>query len=169
MSSKKYLPALVCGFGAAVLMVVPGIKNFGCCLVLPLAAGFSLVLHKKVNRLDEATKTQDAFYFGIFTGIFSAVFYTIFDLLITFISRNNDLVEALPQTKLMMQNLNLGPVMTDALNMIQGMADDIKTNGFSVLYTVIASISNLITNTIFGMIGGLLGMMYLNKNMKTKV
>ncbi|MCK7524986.1 MAG: hypothetical protein MZV64_48975 [Ignavibacteriales bacterium] len=53
MNFKKYLPTLVCGFGAAVLSTVPGIKNFSCCLIVPAAAAISILLDKKINNSNE--------------------------------------------------------------------------------------------------------------------
>jgi hypothetical protein len=163
MTSSKYLPALVCGFAAAVLMIIPEIKNFGCCLILPAAAAFSLFLNKKINSVRGAISTSDAFFYGIFTGVFSALFLTGFDLLITYFAKTNDLVESLPDSKTMLRDLNLGPIMENAIAMMENMAKDIKLNGFSALYSIMILISNLVINTIFGMIGGLIGMKYLNK------
>ena len=50
MGFKKYSPAIVCGFGAAVFSILPGVdKAFSCCLFLPAATGISLFLYKKIN------------------------------------------------------------------------------------------------------------------------
>lgn len=163
MLSSKYLPALVCGFAAAVLMIIPEIKNFGCCLILPLASAFSLFLNKKINNITDEISTANAFFYGIFTGLFSAIFLTVFDLLITYFAKTNDLVESLPVSKTMLRDLNLGPIMENAISMMENMAKDIQQNGFSAFYSVMILISNLVINTIFGMIGGLVGMKYLNK------
>ena len=168
MTSSKYLPALVYGFAAAVLMIIPEIKNFGCCLILPVAAAFSLFLNKKINKVSGDITTQDAFFYGIFTGLFSAIFLTVFDLLITYFAKTNDLVESLPVSKTMLRDLNLGPIMENAITMMENMAKDIQQNGFSAFYSVMIFISNLVINTIFGMLGGLIGMKYLNKKSLTK-
>lgn len=168
MTSSKYLPSIVCGFSAAVLMIVPGVKSFGCCLVLPLASAFSLFLNKKINNQKEDISTQDAFFFGIFTGVFSAIFLTGFDLLITYFAKTNDLVESLPYTESMLRDLKLGPLLENAIALMEDMVKDIQLNGFSAFYSMMVLFSNLIVNTIFGMIGGLLGMMYLNKKSSFK-
>lgn len=163
MSSSKYLPTLVCGFAAAVLLIVPGIKSIGFCLVVPVASVISLFLNKKINKQNSQISTRDAFFFGIFTGLFSALFLTGFDVLMTSISRTNDLVETLPFTRSMLNDMNLGPMMDNAIVMMEQMVNDIQTKGFSVLYSFMMLMSNMIINTIFGMIGGLAGMSYLNK------
>jgi hypothetical protein len=51
----------------------------------------------------------------------------------------------------------------ETIKALKVMASDIKDSGFSGLYVVTILFSNLFTNTIFGLIGGLLGMNYLNK------
>ena len=53
MSSKGYLPALVAGFGAAVLTTVPGLREFGCCLIVPLAVFTALLLYRKTLNEDK--------------------------------------------------------------------------------------------------------------------
>ncbi len=165
MSSSKYLPPLVCGFAAAVLLIVPGIKNIGFCLVVPAASVVCLFLNKKINKQNSEILTRDAFFFGIFTGVFSALFLTGFDIMLTSISKTNDLVETLPFTRSMLNDMNLGPIMNNAIVMMEQMVNDIQTKGFSLLYSFMMLISNLIINTIFGMIGGLAGMSYLNKKL----
>ena len=97
MSSKKYFPSLVCGFGAAVLTTVPGIKSFGFCLLVPAAAVLSLFLHQKVTGTNTDIDSGTAITFGILTGLFAAVFATFFDVLITFFTHTNDFVQTLPQ------------------------------------------------------------------------
>jgi hypothetical protein len=168
MFSSKYLPSLVCGFAAAVLMVVPGVKSFGCCLVLPAASAFTLILNKKINKSTESISTQDAISFGIFTGLFSAIFLTFFDLLITYFAKTNDLVESIPYTESMLKDLKLGPIAENALSMIRKMAKDISQYGFSAIYSFMILLTNLVINTIFGMLGGILTMMYFNKKTSIK-
>jgi hypothetical protein len=48
------------------------------------------------------------------------------------------------------------------------MATDIKQTGFSALYAVMITISNFFIHSIFGMLGGLLGMAVLNKSNRPK-
>ena len=62
MNSHKFFPALVCGFGAAVLNTIPGVKSIGCCLVVPVAAWFSLILDEKINKVQPPIPIQNAFF-----------------------------------------------------------------------------------------------------------
>ena len=163
MNSKKLFPPLVCGFGAAVLSTIPGLKSLGCCLVVPVAAWFSLILNEKINKVLPPVPIKNAFFFGLMTGLLAAVFTTTIDLLITLITHTNDFVQSLPQTESIMQGWNLGGLWTETSSLLHKMSSDIQTNGFSFLYAVAILFSNLIIDSIFGMIGGLLGMSIQNK------
>ena len=44
------MPAIVAGFGAGVLHVVPLTKALTCCLVVPLAAVAAIMLEQKSNN-----------------------------------------------------------------------------------------------------------------------
>lgn len=163
MTTHKYLPSLVCGFSAAVISTIPGIKSIGCCLIVPAAAWFSLVLNHKINKALPPVTPQDAFFFGILTGVFAAIFSTGFDILITFIMHTNDFVQSLPQTETIVRQWNLGDIWNRTQLLLKKMSADIQSNGFSLLYTIAILFSNLIIDMVFGTIGGLLGMMIQNK------
>ena len=155
---------LVCGFGAAALSIVPGLKAFACCLIVPVAAFFSLYLDQKINRSNSAVTSRKAVTFGLLTGLFASLFSSLsFDMLLTLITRTNDFVETLPNTESLLRGYNLGQIVEETIKALKVMAADIKNSGFSALYFIAMLFSNLFTNTIFGLIGGLLGMNYLNK------
>ena len=163
MISNKFLPPLVCGFGAAVISTIPGVKSLGCCVVIPAAAWFAIVLDQRINKSVPPVETKEAIIFGLLTGLFAALFATFFDIIITLFTHTNDFVEGLPQTEAAMRNFNLGEVWDQTYTLLKGMSAQIKANGFSVLYTVAILFSNLIIDSIFGIIGGLLGMVIQNK------
>jgi hypothetical protein len=162
MSSKKYFPSLVCGFGAAVLTTVPGIKSFGFCLLVPAAAVLSLFLHQKVTGSNDDIDSGTAITFGILTGLFAAVFATFFEVLITFFTHTNDFVKTLPQSSSVLRSV-LGPVVDDMMKTFNRMSSDIQTHGFSLLYTIAVFVGNGVMYLIFGMLGGLLGKSFINK------
>ena len=62
-----------------------------------------------------------------------------------------------------MTELNMGPLMDASLTLMREMIKDIQEKGFSALYFVMIFISNFFILSIFGMLGGLLGMAILNK------
>ena len=162
---KKYLSALVCGFGAGVLQVVPIAKSFSCCLIIPAAVVVALILDRKASNqpLNLIIPIKKALLIGVFTGLYAALFGSVFDLLITFITKNNDLIAALPQIQKMIGDLPFDQVLrkelSDLFNLIAG---EIKSSGFSVIYAISIIFNNLIMNTIFGLIGGLIGVQFIN-------
>lgn len=160
---KKYLPAFITGFAASVLSIVPGIKSFSCCLIVPGAVILALILDQKVNKNFERIQFGKAIMFGFMTGLFATIFITAFDLLITFITKTNDFVEALPQSETLIKEFKFGPMAEESLKLMKQMAKEIQRTGFSGLYLFILFTSNFLTNTIFGIIGGLVGMGLLNK------
>lgn len=160
---KKIFPALVSGFGASVLTTIPMLKSFACCLLVPAASVFALFLDRRINKNYEKITIQKALGFGFLTGLFATFFITSFDVLITFITKTNDLIYTIPQIEIMMREWNMGVLVDESINMIKQMAAEIETTGFSLLYTVMIFFSNFFSNTIFGMIGGVLGMAILNR------
>ena len=161
--NKDYLPAIVTGFGAAVLTTIPGFKNFGCCLLVPAASIFTLILYKKTNQINEKIVVSKAIILGLITGVVAALFSTFFDLLITYITHKNEFITGLPQTELIVKDFNMGPLMDESLKLIKQMAKDIQAHGFSALYTIMIFISNILTYTIFGILGGALGAAIINR------
>ena len=75
----------------------------------------------------------------------------------------NDFVQTLPQTESVLQDWNLGGLWTETSSLLHKMSSDIQTTGFSLMYTMAILFSNLIIDSIFGMIGGLIGMSIQNK------
>jgi hypothetical protein len=164
---NKYLPSLVTGFGAAVLISIPFIKNIGCCVVVPFAAIYALVLHIKLNDGELPIRGTTALLFGIMTGLWAAFFSAIFETLITFFTHSNDFVQGLPAMESMLRsprlNAALGDIIDQIVKVYHRMAADIKTYGFSLVYSATILSGNIIMDCIFGIIGGFIGMNYINK------
>ncbi len=163
MDRKNLFPTLVAGFGAAVLTTVPGIKNFACCLIVPMAVIVALYLDVRINKSILPVTVKTALAFGFFTALFTTIFSTFFDVLITFITHTNDFIEALPQTESMVRQYHLGELLGQTMAVLKQMSNQIKINGFSLLYTFGMLFSNFVIDTIFGLLGGLLGMTFINK------
>ncbi|NWF90643.1 MAG: DUF4199 domain-containing protein [Ignavibacteriaceae bacterium] len=160
---SKYISPLVCGFTASVLTIVPGLKEIGCCLIIPFAAGFSLFLFQKANNNNEKISVKDGLFFGLMTGIFSAVFSTALEILFTGIFHTNEFVKSLPQVEAMFKSFAPQILLDQVFQMYKNMAKEIRTNGFSLIYTIYFFAATSITSVIFGLIGGLLGMAFINR------
>ncbi len=167
MSSKFFLPSLVAGFGAAVLTTVPGVREFGCCLIVPLAVVTAMLLYKKTNKAETAIPIKTGLLIGIFTGLIAALFSTFFDVIITLFTHSNDFVQTLPQTKEVLESFKFGEAAKQTIDLMDGMARQITSTGFSFLYTIFILISNLIVDSIFGLFGGLLGRIIVNRRTTT--
>ena len=163
MSSKTYLPSLVTGFGAAVLTTVPGVREFGCCLIVPIGVLTALLLYKKSLNQDTIISVNTGLLIGFLTGLFAALFSTFFDVIITLFTRTNDFVETLPQTTEVLESFKFGEAAKQTIDLMNGMAQQITSTGFSLLYTMFILISNLIVDSVFGLLGGLLGRIIVNR------
>jgi len=163
MSNKMYLPPLVAGFAAAVLTTVPGVREFGCCLIVPLAVFTALLLYRKTLNGDTNISVKTSLMLGFLTGIFAALFSTFFDVIITLFTHSNDFIRTLPQTTQVLDSLNLGEAAKETLNLMNSMSDQITTSGFSLLYTIFILLSNVIVDSIFGLAGGILGRIIVNR------
>lgn len=161
--NNKYLSALVCGFGAAILTTIPGVESFACCLIVPIASGLSIALYKKSNRELFKISTGTGVLLGLFTGIIAAFFASGFEIILTYISKTNELVTAMPQTEQLIRDMNLGSAAEESMKLLRQMVEEIRSNGFSFLYSVLIIVSNLISFSIFGMLGGILGTVIINK------
>ncbi|HKB85366.1 MAG TPA: DUF4199 domain-containing protein [Ignavibacteriaceae bacterium] len=167
MSNKIYLPPLVAGFGAAVLTTIPGVREFGCCLIVPLAVFTALLLYRKTLNHDTNLTVKTSLLIGFLTGLFAALFSTFFDVLITLFTHSNDFVATLPQTEQLLNSFNLGEAAKQTIDLMEGMANQITSTGFSLLYTIFILVSNLIVDSIFGLLGGIIGRMIVNRKSPT--
>lgn len=156
----------MCGFGAGVLNTVPIVKSFSCCMIIPLAAVISLVLEQRSRGVREEIKVTKAASLGLLTGIFAALFGTLLEVLVILITKNSDLAAGLPAIEQMANQMAAQEVVKQMLDIMYKMVDDIANYGFSFLYTFSILVSSLIVNSIFGTLGGLLGMSILNSRLK---
>lgn len=160
---KKYLPAIVAGFGAGVLHVVPLTKALTCCLVIPLAAVAAIMLEQKANRIVNEFPLKRGVILGLLTGLFAALFGSFFDVFITLITKNNDILLAFGELSNMIDSFPVPEnVKEETLTLMKSVADQIRETGFSPLYASAIMFNNLIVDIIFGAIGGLIGTKILN-------
>ena len=160
---KKYISALVCGFGAGVLQIVPFLRSFSCCFIIPLAAFTSLMLDQRATKSREKISAKKALMFGIVTGLYAALFGSSFELFITLVTKHNDIISTFPELQRMIEGFPVTPeIKTEVLNLFQNVREEILTKGFSLLYTFSVLMNNFIVNTIFGAVGGLVGAQIIN-------
>ncbi|MCU0406549.1 MAG: hypothetical protein MUE64_06175 [Ignavibacteriaceae bacterium] len=97
------------------------------------------------------------------TAVFAALFASGFEIIITYITRTSDLVTSMPQAEKVVKDMNLGPAAEESMEILKQMVSEIQSKGFSFLYAFLISTTNLITYSIFGMLGGLIGTAVINK------
>lgn len=163
MTHNKYFPTLVFGFAAAVLTIIPGLRSFACCLIIPAASWLAIYISQRMNNFENGITSSIAFKFGALTGLYAALFSTIIEILMTYILKSNEITQTLPQIEILFSQYNLGGMMDESLKLIHQMADDIEKYGFSLLFTFFLLFNNLLVDIIFGIVGGFIGMAFLNK------
>ncbi len=100
---------------------------------------------------------------GFLTAVFAAVFASGFEIIITYLTRTSDLVASMPQAEKVVKDMNLGPAAEQSIEVLKQMVREIQSEGFSFLYAFLITTTNLITYSIFGMLGGLIGTAIINK------
>lgn len=161
---NKFLPSLVTGFAAGVLLSVPVVKTIGFFIIVPLAVHFALKLEISMNKGELPVRIPRALLFGVMTALWASLFASAFDTLITFFTHNNDLVAAQYEIEKTFRQMNLGPIADYALEILRGAIHDIKTYGFSAVYTFSLLISNIFYNLLFGMAGSLISRIIINRS-----
>lgn len=166
---KKYISAFVAGFGAGVLQVVPVAKSFACCLILPVASFIALLLDKKANPTLDKISMKKGALFGLITGLYAALFGTVFDIFITLITKNNDIISMLPELQKMISAFPVSESLrTEVMTIFEQVRNDIIQYGFSPVYTFSIMINNAVINSIVGVIGGLVGAQVINQKMNNR-
>jgi len=160
---KKYLSPLIVGFGAGVLSIVPVAKSFGCCLIIPVAAFIALLLEQKANNDYSKIEIKQGLLFGLLTGLYAALFGTILDFFITFITKNNDIVATYSELQKVINQFPISENLKDnVMNILGNVVESIRTSGISLIYTFSVLVNNLVLNSVFGMLGGIIGAQILN-------
>jgi len=160
---KKLYPVLIAGFSAGVFEIVPMAKSLSCCLIIPTAALFALYLEMKSTNRPEPFNISIGVRFGLLTGIFAALFGVTLETIVTLITKTNDLVDSFPQMQQMLETFPVDKMTrSEVIGMLETVAEQIKTAGFAPLYTFALLVNTLIVNSIFGIIGGMIGVKLLN-------
>lgn len=161
---KKYISTFVTGFAAGVFQIVPVAKSFACCLIIPFAAYFSLLLQQKANKDYSKITVKKAATFGFLTGLNAAIFSSLFEIIITLITKTNDLIVSIPEINKMLSEFPVDEaIRKEVAKLLSGVVYDITHYGFSFIYSFSIIANNFFINIIFGLIGGLIAMQILNK------
>ena len=131
---------------------------------MPLAAFLSLLLDQRASQSLEKISMRKALIFGLITGLYAAAFGSMFDIVITLITKHNDIVAMFPELQKMVTSFPIDQATkTQVLAWFEGVRNDILQYGFSPFYTFSIIINNVIVNSIFGIVGGLVGAQIINR------
>ncbi len=105
-----------------------------------------------------------AVIFGLITGLYAALFGSLFDIMITLITKQNEIVARFPEMQKMVTNFPLDQeVKKQVINWFQSIRNDILRFGFSPFYTLSVVLNNIIVDPIFGIVGGMIGAKIINR------
>lgn len=150
-----------------LIAVIPilSLINVFCCAGIILG-GFAGVYSywKQLSNTGIILNTKDGGMIGILCGILSAVFVTGISLLISLFSETN------PMQEIMNTFEEMGfQVPSEMLIYLDKFSAEFNEYGFSPSITIFSFVSNLIIYPLFGSIGAILGVSYLNKKNTPKV
>lgn len=154
---------MVAAYAGAVLITVPGLKNFGCCLIVPATVAGAMYFYKRLNPGFLTFSLKDAMKFSLLTGSLVAITRSLIDIVLSFIFRSNDFTVTLPEMEKVLRDMALGNTVEEAIKLLRVMASDIENSGFSFLYSFFSISGNLILDIIFAIPGGLFAKNFLNK------
>ncbi len=130
---------------------------------MPIAAFLSLILDQKANHTVGKILTKKAIILGLTTGLFAAIFGSTFEIFITFVTRQNDIIASFPDLQRMLDTFPITEeIKQEVLHLFQNVRTEILATGFSWIYTFSILVNNFIINLIFGAIGGLVGAQIIN-------
>ncbi|MEO8210870.1 MAG: hypothetical protein ABI840_09920 [bacterium] len=161
---NKILPII---YGTTVMtlisiMPVLNLLNVLCCAGI-IGGGFIGVYTywKQLQSSGSTLTTKDGGMIGILCGILSAVFVTGFGLLLSLFSDTN------PMLEIMKTFDNMGFELPQEMTQyVEKFSNEFNEYGFSPSITIFSFISNLILYPIFGSLGAILGVSFLNKKSK---
>ena len=131
---------------------------------MPLAAFLSLVLEQRAANDYSKFPMKKAVKFGLITGLYAALFGSVFDIIITLITKQNDVIAMFPELQRMINSFPItADLKNEVLRLFQNVRSEILAYGFSPFYTASVILNNLIVNTIFGIVGGLIGAQIINR------
>jgi hypothetical protein len=130
---------------------------------MPLAAYLSIILDRKSSGDTGKMDMKRGAMLGLLTGVYAAAFGTSLEILITFITKNNEIVAAYPELTRLLNDFPIAEAMKqEILTMLSSLINEIQTTGFSLFYSFTILFSNFIIDPVFGTLGGMIGVQIVN-------
>jgi len=141
------------------VMPIISIINLFCCagIVIGGLIGVFYMDHK-TKSINYSISFKDAGIVGALSGILSGIILSIITLAITIITRENPIdagIKTFEEFGFQLPN--------DVLNQLQSFSEEYSKYGFSFRIALLNLLGNLIIYPIFGFLGGILAMSFINK------
>ena len=161
---SKFAPVLISSVIMIVLSLFPVLNliNLICCagIVIGGAAG-TYFYAKQLDKAGLVIQNKDGIMIGLLSGIISAIIYVIFSTIIIMVSKQNP-VEMVYE---MVQQYGIS-IPPESENILKQIFNDYNKNGFSFFMIGAQLVSTMVSNCIFGPLGGLLAASMYNKRKK---
>ncbi len=158
---SKFAPVLISSVIMIVLSLFPVLNliNLICCagIIIGGAAG-TYYYAKQLDKAGQVIQNKDGIMIGLLAGIISAIVYVILSTLITMIAKQNPVELVYEMTQ--QYGFNIPP---ESENILKQIFNDYNQNGFSFFMIGAQLISTMVSNCIFGPLGGLLAASMYNK------
>lgn len=168
MNSPNRITPII--YGSAVMTLIAvfpvlNLINVFCCAGIILGGYAGVYVYwKQLQNTGLALTTKDGGMIGILCGILSAIFVTGFGLLLSLFSDTN------PMLEIMKTFDDIGFQMPpEMLQYLDKFSNEYNEHGFSPTITIFSFISNMILYPLFGSIGAVLGVSFLNKKNIPKI
>ncbi|MBK8550040.1 MAG: hypothetical protein IPL53_02860 [Ignavibacteria bacterium] len=168
MNTPNRIIPIIYGTSIMTLIAVFPLLNFinvFCCAGI-MAGGFAGVYTywKQLQNTGLALTTKDGGMIGILCGILSAIFVTGFGLILSLFSETNPMLDIMKTFDEI--GIQTPPEMSEYMDKF---SNEYNEHGFSPTITIISFVSNIILYPLFGSVGAILGVTYLNKKNPPKV
>lgn len=168
MNSPNRITPIIYGTAVMTLIAVFPVLNLinvFCCAGIILGGYAGVYTYwKQLQNTGQALTTKDGGMIGILCGILSAVFVTGFGLLLSLFSETNPMLEIMSTFDDI--GFQMPPEMSQYLDKF---SNEYNEHGFSPTITLFSFISNIVLYPLFGSIGAILGVSYLNKKNIPKI
>ncbi len=168
MNSPNRITPIIYGTAVMTLIAVFPVLNLinvFCCAGIILGGYAGVYTYwKQLQATGMPLTTKDGGMIGILCGILSAIFVTGFGLLLSLFSETNPMIEIMKTFDDI--GFQMPPEMSQYLDKF---SNEYNEHGFSPTITLFSFISNIILYPLFGSIGAILGVSYLNKKNIPKI
>ncbi|HPD68049.1 MAG TPA: hypothetical protein PLI27_08255 [Ignavibacteriales bacterium] len=162
----KYLiqPIFIAAWISAVLQNIPLIKNFSIFLIIPNAPIIATYLLVKANTISEKIKYNKILTFSLLTGIIAAILAALFDIIITFITKTNDIITSLPEVESIINQLPSvqQSYLKETISYLYKISNDISIIGFSIDFVFLSLANFILINLFFSVLGSFFTSYYTN-------